>query len=171
MKIWQRKPTVQLRSLLPAFLLLVLALPADADSFDQMALQQLRATLKAHRAPDPEGPITNKTIHQAASQLMMIKNAMSLFRDGYLSKADIDTLKQRITGHLKFSKKAQTAPGVDVDMAGIVHKHAVKVGTMLVGGREASIQTGRMAQYHSTIGITAYTTAQSRGIEQVWIVE
>lgn len=152
------------------FGVLASACAAEYDPNTQ-ALESLRLTLEKHSAlpqgtPDPQG------VKRHAQFLMLIKNAMSLYRDDYLTHGDAERLSRFLSAHVGYTNAALAAaenwPLRQKSFLRTMHHHALAVNQLVSMPKDSPTFAGLMSAYHSGIGYDAYRAAQDIGIEQRW---
>lgn len=154
-------------------LLFGLTATTNAESFDpnQQALAAFRATLEAHPLPAPRA--TQEGLREQAAYLMLIKNVMSLYRDGYLEQQDAQVVVELVQKHLEYvtttQAQAQGWLGSNRQLLRTMHYHALSVSQLVRTPTDAPRFKGLMEAYHHGIGYDAYRAAQAAGIEQHWL--
>lgn len=154
-------------------LLFGLAAGPFAEDFDPnvQARDSLRLTLEKQGAL-PHGKPTPQGIKKYAEHLMLIKNALSLYRDGYLSPQDRTAVEKLIKAQLDYTNAALAAAGswpqTDKKLLRTLHDHALSANQLTAMPSDSPNFKGLMEAYHSGIGYDAYRAAEDLGIEQVW---
>lgn len=136
---------------------------AELDTFTEMARDSFRETITAHpvQAAEP-------SVEQQAKYLMLVKNGLSLYRDGALEAEDKRSLTALVEHQVKVSSTAlgsqltteQKALTKQMHMAALAAKQLLELEPV------APYFSGLMDNYHDDIGYDAYRSAQDSGIEQ-----
>lgn len=144
---------------------------ASAPDYSIYARDSLRLTLEKH-AIVLHGKPTLQGIKERAEFLMLAKNALSLYRDGYLAQKDRETMMRFIKAHLDYTSAALAAaddwPLQGKQLLRTMHYHALAANQLITMPNDNPNFEGLMATYHSGIGYEAYRSAEAFGIEQVW---
>jgi len=154
-------------------LLFGLMATANAENFDpnRYVLDAFRVTLKEH--PLPQSPASVEGLREQAAYLMLIKNVMSLYRDGYLEQQDAHVVVELVQRHLEYVTTAQAQAqdwlGSNRQLLRTMHYHALSVSQLVRTPTDAPRFKGLMEAYHHGIGYDAYRAAQAAGIEQHWL--
>lgn len=144
-----------------------------AEDFDPnvQARNSLRLTLEEHGAM-PQGKPTTQGIEEQAAHLMLIKNAMSLYRDGYLEQQDAQTIANLLKNHLEYTTAALAGasswPQEKKQLLRTMHYHALAVDQLIRTPKNSPYFKGMMGAYQTGIGYDAYRAAQKAGIPQYW---
>ena len=144
-----------------------------AEDYDPnvQALDSFRLTLKKHPTV-PFGKPNMDGVRAYAENLMLIKNALSLYRDGAMNQQDEKVLKNLIGAELDYTNAALAAadgwPMSQKKLLRTMHYHALAANQLAVMRKDNPNFKGLMAAYHSGIGHDAYREAQDAGIEQNW---
>lgn len=152
------------------FIALVATDASSLDSMDVEAAASFQATADKHFIRS-EAPVVNNTeIERYASQLMMIKNGMSLYRDGALNDRQLQTLRLIIEQHVDFGGHAVSSLGPERSrkLAEIVYYHALAASRVMEKAPGSADFRILMERYHTTAGYESYRRAQDYGIDQVW---
>lgn len=144
-----------------------------AEDFDPnvQARDSLRLTLEKHAAL-PKGKPIPQGIKEHAELLMLIKNSLSLYRDGYLAPQDRAAVEKLIKAQLDYANAALAAAGswpqTSKKLLRTLHDHALSASQLIAMPSDSPKFKGLMEAYHSGIGYDAYRAAENLGIEQVW---
>lgn len=104
--------------------------------------------------------------------LMTIKNAMSLYRDGYLSPEQRAQVASLIAGQKAYVgatlAQAQDWPVARKAFLRTMQYHAFAASELIELPATSTTFKGLMDAYHSGIGYEAYRAAQDLGVDQYW---
>lgn len=136
------------------------------------ARDSLRLTLEQHGVV-PQGKPSMEGIKEHAAFLMLIKNSLSLYRDGYLTQQDGEAMAKFIKSHLDYTNAALAGsegwPLPRRNFLRTMHYHALAANQLITMRSFDPNFKGLMEAYHYGIGYDAYTKAQDFGIEQLWV--
>lgn len=142
---------------------------AAQDPLTGMALESYRETVATYRAPANEQGV-GKALEQQAQYVMLVKNGMSLYREGVLTSDDKATLAAVVDQQVSIASAA-LAGSVSIDhrsLADHMHRAGLAAQQLLEMEPAAPNFAGLMENYHNGIGYSAYRRAQAAGIEQSW---
>lgn len=156
-------------------LLLGLVAGSFAEDFDPQAhaRDSLLLTLEKHSVL-PHGKPTPQGIKEHAEFLLLIKNSLSLYRDGYLKQKDGETMVKFIKAHLDYTNAALATAAADhwprhqKVFLRTMHYHALAANQLITMPIDSPNFKGLMEAYQYGIGYDAYRAAQDAGIEQLW---
>ena len=140
---------------------------AAVDPFTEQTLDSYRQTLAAQHSN-----ATPPSFSDQAQYLMLIKNGLSLYRDGAMSAADKASLVKLVGQQAEASSAAiadSKVTGERRQLAKDMHGAALAAQELLKLEPSAPALKGLMDNYHNGLGYTAYRRAQDLGIEQIWI--
>lgn len=144
---------------------------AEDYNQDVHARDSMRLTLEQHGVV-PQGKPTMEGIKEHAAFLVLIKNALSLYRDGYLTQQDGETMVKFIKAHLDYTNAALAGsegwPQPRRTFLRTMHYHALAANQLITMPSADPNFKGLMEAYQYGIGYDAYTKAQDFGIEQLW---
>ncbi|WP_439861607.1 hypothetical protein [Pseudomonas sp. MBLB4136] len=137
---------------------------AGQDAFAEMALESFRETMTTHPVQSAE-----LSVEQQAKYLMLVKNGLSLYRDGVLQAEDKRHLVALVEQQVTVSSTAlggSQLPVEQKELAKRMHTAALAAKQLLELQPAAPEFAGLMDNYHDGIGYDAYRLAQDSGIEQ-----
>lgn len=136
---------------------------AELDALTTIARDSFRETVTAHPAQAAEA-----SVEQQAKYLMLVKNGLSLYREGALEAQEKRTLAALVDQQVTASSTALGSPLSPEQraLAKQMHTAALAAKQLLELEPTAPGFTGLMDNYHAGIGYDAYRTAQDSGIEQ-----
>jgi hypothetical protein len=137
---------------------------AELDAFTEMALESFRETMTAHPAQAAE-----PSIEQQAKYLMLVKNGLSLYRDGALPSEDKRSLMALVDQQVSVSSAALGRAQLTTEekaLAKQMHTAALAAKQLLELEPAEPTFAALMNNYHDGIGYDVYRLAQDSGIEQ-----
>jgi len=144
---------------------------AEEYDFNAHALESLQLSIEKYGQVSPGKP-SKEGLKEHAALLMLVKNALSLKRDGYLKGDDADAVAGLIKAELDYTSAVlATADGWPVaskQFLRAMHYHALAAEQLISMQSSDPHFNGLMAAYHSGIGSDAYRAARDAGIEQRW---
>ncbi|MCY1307772.1 hypothetical protein D9M70_577270 [compost metagenome] len=144
-----------------------------AEEYDPniQARDSLRLTLERHIFL-PRGKPSFDGVKEHAAFLMLIKNSLSLYRDGYLTQQDGETMVKFIKAHLDYTDtvlaSSSTWPQQRRTFLRVMQYHALAANQLITMQSNDPNFKGLMEAYHAGIGYDAYRKAQDLGVEQYW---
>jgi len=155
-------------------LLFGLAAGAFAEATSNVhALESVRLTLPK-QADLPSGKATPQGVKEHAAYLLLIRNALSLYRDGGLAQKEGQVVAKFINAHLGYTSGAVATatsdnwPERQRKFLRTLHYHALAARQLISLPRDHASFKGLMAAYQSGIGQSAYRAAEDLGVKQVW---
>lgn len=155
-----------------AYLLCATLVKAEDFDANKHARDSMFLTLEHHHSI-PVGTATNAGAKRHAAYLMLIKNALSLYRDGALSDDDLVVIRRLVAANLDYISRALAESGkwkqANRDFLRQMHHNSLAADQLVGMERANPAFAGLMDAYHSGIGYSTYQAAQNYGIEQHWI--
>jgi hypothetical protein len=136
---------------------------AELDAFTASARDSFRETITAYPVQTAEA-----SLEEQAKYLMLVKNGLSLYRDGVLETEDKRTLGALVDQQVKASSTALGSPLTTEQKALAKQMHTAALAAKQLLELEPTAQgySGLMDNYHAGVGYDAYRSAQDLGIEQ-----
>jgi hypothetical protein len=136
---------------------------AELDAFTASARDSFRETIAAYSVQT-----TDTSIEEQAKYLMLVKNGLSLYRDGALEAEDKSALGTLVDQQVKASNAALGSPLAAEQKALVRQMHTAALAAKQLLDLEPTTQgySGLMDNYQAGVGYDAYRSAQDIGIEQ-----
>lgn len=136
---------------------------AELDTLTTMARDSFRETITAHPVQPAEA-----SVEQQAKYLMLVKNGLSLYREGALETEDKRRLAALVDQQVQISSAALGSPQTAEQKALTKQMHMAALVAQQLLDLEPTAPNfpGLMNNYHDGIGYDVYRAAQDSGIEQ-----